>query len=79
MCNASIPSPDADLDAETEPLGGSDDDSPISGSSDPIPDNFMGVVDRPEYYTMSSSSVLHLKNWKWFSSGLFCEINVYVL
>lgn len=78
MCNASTPAPDADLDAETEPLGGSDDDSPVSGSSDPIPDNFMGVVDVPEYYPMSSSDDLYLDNWKWFSSGLFYEINVFV-
>jgi len=45
---------DADLDAETEPLGGSE-SSPDSESSDPIPDNFMGVVDVPDFEGSSSS------------------------
>ena len=45
---------DVDLDDETEPLGGSE-SSPDSESSDPIPDNFMGVEDVPDFEGSSSS------------------------
>ena len=40
---------EADLDAETEHLGGSDGAPSPSESSLGIPDNFMGVVDEPEF------------------------------
>ena len=53
------PIPPADLDAETERLSGShdDDSSPThsSASSDPIPDDFLGVPDVPPHDTSSES------------------------
>lgn len=47
---------DADLDAETEPLGGDGDDGTDRSdmSSDGIPDNLLGVIDRPEHENTES-------------------------
>lgn len=55
------PIPASDLDAETERLSGSHDevDSPDSQSSDPIPDNFLGIPDAPPHDGSSSETWLH--------------------
>ena len=59
MRNAAPHPVPADLDAETERLSGShdntDSESDLSQSSDPIPDNFMGVPDAPAFEGSSSS------------------------
>lgn len=65
------PSKEVDLDAETEPLGGSESSPASPASSDPIPDNFMGVPDVPEFFGSSSESVLCLVNWSDFL--IFCK------
>ena len=50
---------DVDLEAETEQLGGSQDDGNSSSEDDPIPENFFGVKDKPplHHYSSSSSSI----------------------
>ena len=59
MRNAAPHPVPADLDAETERLSGSHDntdaESDLSQSSDPIPDNFMGIPDAPAFDGSSSS------------------------
>ena len=80
------PAPAADLDAETEKLGGSDDDGDTSDSksasdmsSDYIPDDFMGVPDVPPYDGSSSSvswiSCFFCMLWV-FLAVFFCMLSV---
>ena len=59
------PEEEVDLDAETEQLGGSEDELGGSSDTDCIPDNFFGVPDQPPHDSEASSSDSEtwLKDW----------------